>query len=57
MTEKAATLPAEALNSLNTFISDRKSGSFVLDIKDGRILGWRTVENGRNERIPKYALR
>ena len=47
-------LPPAALEFLESLLKDRKSGSFILDVKDGRVLGWRTVA-GRGERSGKYA--
>jgi hypothetical protein len=46
-------LPPAALKFLEELLKERRSGSFILDVKDGRVIGWRTVA-GRGERSGKY---
>lgn len=52
---------AKALKQVIQFLeSNRDTGSLYLDVKDGRILGWRFLEkrvrNRRLDRPGKYAL-
>ena len=40
-------LPAPIARRLAEFAAARKTGRFELDVKDGRVIGWRIVESGR----------
>jgi len=46
-------LPPEVVEELTRFMEAKRSGNFVLDVKDGRVLGWRTVA-ARGARTGRY---
>lgn len=51
-------LPAEVAKALAEFLAGERTGPFILDVKDGRVQGWRLrAEEGRvPRRPPKYAM-
>jgi hypothetical protein len=55
-TQPAALLPPEVNERIEAFLKTGGAGAFVLDIKDGKILGWRIIESSRM-REPKYAMK
>jgi len=40
-------VPKEVLTRMLTFLEAGKTGSIVLDIKEGQILAWKITESGR----------
>ncbi|HYD83776.1 MAG TPA: hypothetical protein VEA63_06975 [Opitutus sp.] len=41
------TIPAAIEQKIEAFCGQKKSGRFILDISEGRIVGWEILEKGR----------
>jgi hypothetical protein len=53
---KPRPLPAEVARALVEFLASKRSGTFVLDVKEGQVLGWRVAEGGRVQ-PSRYSMR
>lgn len=47
MTSVASPLPANVEHRLLEFLSAGKTGSLTVEIRNGRVLGWKITESGR----------
>ena len=54
---KEPTIPLAALALLQRFLETGAAGTLMLDVKDGKVIGWRLRESRRLDRAPKYSLR
>lgn len=46
-------LPSPVARRLSEFCEGAKTGTLQLDIKDGRVIGWRLTESGRVDAISR----